>query len=184
MQTAAQCVLIGMQTKVAGKFCPPPPCLFCFSACTFPLLSSIHPSSCSYLEKPLHIAASFPPLPSPPPLQPPSLTLKWPSQAQHAGRWEKTEAECYVDREKKKKKKKKKEKETEEMGWWRCGKWQRRWRCVEKGDVQEDDEREREEGEKLHESESENTKTGDVRWVEGGRTESQWGWIMGRRWVR
>ena len=74
-----------------------------------------------------------------------------------------------------KKKKKKKEKEIEEMGWWRCGKWQRRWRCVEKGDVQEDDEREREEGEKLHESESENTKTGDVRWVEGGRTESQWG---------
>ena len=182
MQTAAQCVLIGMQTKVAGKFCPPPPCLFCFSACTFPLLSSIHPSSCSYLEKPLHIAASFPPLPSPPTTTISNTKMTFTSST--CRKMGKDRGGVLCGPGEKKKKKKKKEKETEEMGWWRCGKWQRRWRCVEKGDVQEDDEREREEGEKLHESESENTKTGDVRWVEGGRTESQWGWIMGRRWVR
>lgn len=58
MQILAQCVLIRMQTKVAGNSVSP---TSVFSDFTVLLLSSIHPSSCGYPEKQLHIAASSPP---------------------------------------------------------------------------------------------------------------------------
>lgn len=151
MQTAAQCVLIGMQTKVAGKFCILPPC---FCACTFALLSSIHPSSCSYPEKAVAYSCIIPsPLPPTTTISNTKMTFTS-STCRKMGK-DRGGVVCGQ----------KKKDEREEKGGWRCGKCQRRWRCVEIGDVREDGERE--EGEKLHECESENTKTGDVRC--GGR---------------
>lgn len=61
MHALAQCVLIRMQTKVAGNSVSLALRLSCFSAFTFPLLSPIHPSSCSHPEQQLHIAAASPP---------------------------------------------------------------------------------------------------------------------------
>ncbi|CAB1420783.1 unnamed protein product [Pleuronectes platessa] len=55
------CVPIRRHTEVTGNSAPITLCLFLSSALMFPLLSSIHPSSRSYPEQQLHIAASSPP---------------------------------------------------------------------------------------------------------------------------
>ena len=157
MQTAVQCVLIGMQTKVAGKFCPPAPPVF--SVSLLARSRSYHPSirpPAVIRWKQLHRAASSPP----PPTHTHTTTIsntKMTFTSSTCRKMGKDRGGVVCGQKKKE--------ERAEKGGWRCGKCQRRWRCVEIGDVRDDGERE--EGEKLHECESENTKTGDVRC--GGR---------------